>query len=86
MRVFIVLIIALLLAFLIATKLKNKGLAIFLITYIVATLIRAFTVISFNPFYDEFELIPFIKDLAVWTLSYVGVSLVISRLYKPNKA
>ena len=85
-RILMVLIIASLLIFLIATKSKNKGIKIFFITYIFATLIRAFTGLSFNPFYNKFKLIPFVKDIAVWALSYVGSSLVVSWFDKTNNS
>lgn len=65
-------------------KLKNKGFIIFLITYFISALIRGFTGISFNPFYDKFDLVLFIKDLIIWTLSYIGVSLIISKLTKKD--
>ena len=49
-RLFFVLLVAALLIYVIYSKLKNKEIIIFLITYIIATLIRGITGISFNPF------------------------------------
>ncbi len=62
----------------------KKGFVIILITYFIASLIRGLTGISFNPFYDNFDLVLFLKDLIIWTLSYVGVSLIISQIAKKD--
>lgn len=56
-----------------------------LITYIVATLVRALTGVSYTLFYDKFDLILFIKDLSIWTLSYIVVSLIMSKVSKSKE-
>ncbi len=66
----------------------KKEITIFLITYIIASSIRGFTTFytgfSFNIFQDKFDLIPFIIDLMIWTLSYIGVRLIITKFTKKN--
>ena len=83
-RLIFVLVIASLLIFLIYKKVYNNEVKILLITYIVATLIRAITGIHYNLFFDKFNLVLFIKDIAVWTLSYVAVRVVITKLRRSN--
>lgn len=63
----------------------KKGFLIFLITYFIASLIRGLTGISFNPFLDNFDLVLFIKDLVIWTLSYLGVSLIVTKIIKQSE-
>lgn len=67
----------------------KKEIIIFLITYIIVSLIRGLilfsTGLSFNIFQDKFEFIPFIIDLTIWILSYMGVRWIITRFTK-NKS
>lgn len=84
LRILLVLAVSSLLIFLIIKKVKNKEIAIFLITYIIATLIRGFAGFSFNIFHDKFDLIRFIIDIMIWALSYLGVRLFITKLTKHN--
>lgn len=64
----------------------KKEIVIFLIAYIVASIIRGsilfYTGFSFNIIQDKFELMPFLGDLLIWVLSYIGVRLLITRLTK----
>nr|WP_300005875.1 hypothetical protein [Tissierella sp.] len=53
-----------------------------LITYILATLIRALAGVNYNLFHDKFDLILFLKDFSIWTVSYILVSLVMSSVSK----
>lgn len=59
---------------------KGKEIIKFLITYVVATLIRAITGVSFNPFFDKFDFILFIKDFGIWAITYIVVSLIVNKL------
>lgn len=61
---------------------KNKGLIVILITYFMARIISGLTGVYYNPFGDKFDFMLLIKDLTIWTLSYVVVSLSISKLSK----
>ncbi|QSX08222.1 hypothetical protein J0B03_10555 [Alkalibacter rhizosphaerae] len=62
----------------------KKEIVIFIVAYIVATIIRGliflYTGFSFNIFQDRFGLIPFLGDVMIWALSYIGVRLVIINL------
>ena len=84
-RLFFILLIAGLLIFVIFKKLNNKEIKTVLITYIVATIIRGITGISFNPFFDKFNLILFLKDIGIWTVSYIPVRLFIMNFPKSNR-
>ncbi|NLY44441.1 MAG: hypothetical protein GX053_00370 [Tissierella sp.] len=64
----------------------KKQFIIILITYLVASLIRGFTGVLFNPFFDKFDLMLFIKDIMIWTLSYIIVSLIVSKLTKQKSS
>lgn len=59
---------------------------IILATYLIASVIRGLTGVFFNPFFDKFDLILFIKDILIWTLSYVTVSLVVSKFTKQKNS
>ena len=58
---------------------KKNTFLVFLFTYIVATLVRALTGVDFNPFIDKFDLILFLKDISIWTVSYLAISLLMSK-------
>ncbi len=63
----------------------KKEIKILLLTYFITSVIRgfiiAYTGFSFiNIFYDDFEFIPFIIDLALWTTVYIGVRLLVNSL------
>lgn len=64
----------------------KKEIIIFLITYIMASLIRgliaSYTGFSFNFFQDRFEAIPFLIDSTIWILTYIIVRLIVSKLIK----
>ena len=64
----------------------KKEIIIFLIAYVIATLLRGFigfyTGFYSNVFQDEFELIPFVIDITIWTLTYVGVRLIVTEFTK----
>ena len=65
----------------------KKEIIIFLFTYLITSIIRgfiiAYTGFSFiNLFHDAFELIPFIADIIIWTVIYIGVRLLINKLDK----
>lgn len=57
-----------------------------LITYILATIIRALTGVSYTLFYDKFDLVLFLKDFSIWTLSYILVSLSMAIVFKDKRA
>lgn len=61
---------------------KNKGFIVFLATYLLATLVRGITGVSFNPFFDKFDLVLFLKDIIIWIFSYIISSFIISKLTK----
>lgn len=64
----------------------KKEIIIFLITFIIANLIRGLAIayigFSFNIWQDKFNLIPFLIDLMIWILSYIGVRLIITKFAK----
>ena len=65
----------------------RKEILIFLLTYLITSIVRGFIIsytgFSFiNIFYDKFEFIPFIVDLALWTSIYIGVRLLFNYLLK----
>lgn len=65
----------------------KKEIIILLLTYFITSVIRgiiiAYTEFSFiNIFYDNFEFIPFIIDLALWTTVYIGVRLLVNKFSK----
>lgn len=65
----------------------KKEIIIFLLTYLITSLIRgvimAYTGFSFiNIFHDNFEFIPFVIDLILWTTIYIGVRLFINKFTK----
>ena len=65
----------------------KKEIIILLLTYFITSVIRgiiiAYTGFSFiNIFYDKFEFIPFIIDLALWTAVYIGVRLFVNKFSK----
>lgn len=66
----------------------KKEIIIFLITFFIASLIRGmalfYTGFSFNLLQDKFDLVSFIIDLMIWTLSYIGVRLIITKFTKKN--
>lgn len=57
-----------------------------LITYIIATLIRALTGVSYTLFYDKFDMVLFLKDFSIWTVSYILVSLSMAIVFKDKRA
>lgn len=64
----------------------KKEIVIFVIAYITATAIRGLTLhytgFSFNVIQDKFDLISFVLDLMMWTLSYIGVRFLITNLIR----
>ena len=64
----------------------KKQFIIILITYFIATFIRAFTGVFFNPFFDKFDLILLIKDFTIWALSYILVTIIVSKLTKQKSS
>lgn len=60
----------------------KKEIIIFIISYIISILYRAFTGISYNPIFDKFNLLLFIKDIMIWTVIYIGVKLLINKFTK----
>lgn len=64
----------------------KKEIIIFLISYVIATLIRGFiifnTEISLDIFKEnEFYFIPFLVNFMIWILSYTIVRLIITKLF-----
>lgn len=59
---------------------KGREIVKFLITYVIATIVSAFTGVSFNPFIDKFDFILFIKDFGIWVISYIIVSLIVNKV------
>ena len=64
----------------------KKQFVIIFITYLFATIIRGFTGVFFNPFFDKFDLMLFIKDFMIWILSYAVVSLIVSKFTKQKSS
>lgn len=64
----------------------KKEIIIFILAYIVASLIRGFimfyTGFSFSIFQDKFNLFFLAIDFSIWVLAYVGVRLIITRFTK----
>ncbi|HZK33147.1 MAG TPA: hypothetical protein VFC60_01485 [Tissierellaceae bacterium] len=65
----------------------KKEIIILLLTYFITSVIRgfimAYTGFSFiNIFYDNFEFIPFIIDLTIWTTVCIGVRLLVNKFSK----
>lgn len=84
-RVIFILAIASLFIFLIIKKMKNKEFAIFLIAYIVSTLIRGIAGFSFNLFHDNFDLRLFVTDVFIWAISYFGARFLIIKFNKKQE-
>lgn len=66
---------------------RKKGIIIILMTYFIASEIRGlvmtYTGTSFiNIFYDNFEFIPFVVDLTLWTIIYIVIWLLANKLSK----
>lgn len=62
----------------------KKEIIIFFLTYLITSVIRgiiiAYTGFTFiNIFHDNFEFIPFIIDLILWTTVYIGVRLLVNK-------
>lgn len=65
----------------------KKEIITLLLTYFITSVIRgiiiAYTGFSFiNIFHDNFEFIPFIIDLTIWTTVYIGVRLLVNKFSK----
>lgn len=66
---------------------KNNSIIKFLVAYFIRTIISGMIGFSYNLFYNEFNLIHLIIDLAIWAIAYGGVDLAFSKLLnKQNNA
>jgi hypothetical protein len=57
----------------------KKQLVIISIAYFLATLIRGLIGVSYNPFFDDFDLMLLLKDFMIWVLSYTIVTIIVSQ-------
>lgn len=64
----------------------SKEFIIFLITYIISTIIRGIAGISFIPFMDNFDLVLFLKDIGIWTVTYIIVRIAVNKFIKMRRA
>lgn len=80
MRVIAFIFLLALVIFLVMRFMKNRVLAIFIATFLLASIVRGLTGVSFNPFFDEFKLVDFLADLSIWTVSYLMISLLYKKL------
>ena len=66
----------------------KKEIIIFLFAFIIASFIRGLVIVytgfSFNLWQDKFYLIPFLIDLMIWAVSYIGIRLAITKFVKFN--
>lgn len=64
----------------------SKEFIIFLITYLISSVIRGVTGVSFIPFRDQFDLRLFLTDIGIWTVTYIIVRILVVKFMNREKA